>query len=189
MADLAATGGPAAVDGEQAIGLGGPGLQTGTVFVTVGSMLPFDRLVQAVDMWAAAHPLVDTFIQIGDGEYLPRHAPWARRLTPADFGQRVAACDLFVAHAGIGSIVQALEASKQILVFARHASLGEHTTDHQLDTVARFRDTPGLAVADDVPALGGAMSALLSRPMRVDQRLGAFGPSGLVARIRDFLVS
>jgi UDP-N-acetylglucosamine transferase subunit ALG13 len=39
-----------------------------------------------------------------------------------------------VAHAGIGSVLAALELGKPILVLPRRASLGEHRNDHQMAT-------------------------------------------------------
>ena len=43
------------------------------IFVTVGTQLPFDRLVRAVDAWAAEHPQVDVFGQIGPASFRPKH--------------------------------------------------------------------------------------------------------------------
>ena len=44
------------------------------IFVSVGSMLPFERLVQAMDAWAGAHPDTKVVIQYGNGAYKPAHA-------------------------------------------------------------------------------------------------------------------
>jgi len=46
------------------------------IFVTVGTQLPFDRLIRGVDLWAAEHPDIPVFGQTGtiagDG-YTPKH--------------------------------------------------------------------------------------------------------------------
>ena len=42
-----------------------------------------------------------------------------------------------VAHAGMGTILTALETGKRLLVMPRRAALGEHRNDHQLATVSR----------------------------------------------------
>ena len=55
------------------------------VFVSVGSMMPFDRLTRAMDEWAAANPGIPVEIQIGKGEYEPRHAKWVRKLALPDY--------------------------------------------------------------------------------------------------------
>ncbi len=67
------------------------------IFASVGSMLPFDRFVRAVDDWAAANPHKDVFVQIGETEYEPQHAPFARMIPMAEYRQRLHDCDLFVA--------------------------------------------------------------------------------------------
>jgi len=110
-----------------------------------------------------------------------------RMLPHATYAQYLAQCDLFVAHVGIGSILQALEFSKQILMLPRLASLGEHTTDHQLHTAARFDATPGLEIVEDTTALQNRMSGLLDRPMAADVSISPFAPAGMTGRIRTFL--
>jgi len=157
------------------------------IFASVGSMLPFDRLVRAVDDWAAANRQVPVLIQIGDGTYQPRHADWVRMMPHHLYARRLAECTLFVAHVGIGSIFQALEARKQLLMLPRLAKLGEHTTDHQLHTVARFRDTGGLRVVETVPALQAEMTHLLDTPLETERGLSPYASPAMTDRIRDFL--
>ena len=108
-------------------------------------MMPFDRLVQAMDEWAAAHPDVPVEIQIGRGKYEPRHAKFVRLMPVAEYRQRVADARLFVAHAGMGSIISAIEAGKPLLMLPRLQAQGEHNTDHQLATAASIGARPGPA--------------------------------------------
>jgi UDP-N-acetylglucosamine transferase subunit ALG13 len=156
------------------------------IFASVGSMLPFDRFTKAIDAWAHDHPNAEVFIQIGDGTYEPEYADWARMLPHTGYLQHLKACDLFVAHVGIGSIVQALEIGKQMLALPRLASLGEHTTEHQLHTADRFRDTVGLEIVDDVPALLDRMTVLSERPMVSGQLVSRFAPTAMTAKIQAF---
>jgi exopolysaccharide biosynthesis glucuronosyltransferase PssE len=157
------------------------------IFVSVGSMLPFDRLVKAADDWAAAHPSKPVFIQIGEGSYEPRHAPWVRIMPHGEYRRRLEACDLFVAHVGMGSILQGLEVRKQMLLLPRLAAQREHTTDHQLHTAARFKDTPGLMIVDDVEALQANMTRLLKSPMKASQGIPRFASDTFTDRVADFL--
>src|SRR5947207_15722973 len=87
------------------------------IFVSVGTQLPFDRLVRAVDTWVAASgaPLA-SFAQIGDGDYQPRHLEWTRYLPEAAFRAKVAAASLIVSHAGIGNLMLALQCRKPIVM-------------------------------------------------------------------------
>lgn len=157
------------------------------IFASVGSMLPFDRFVRGVDDWAAANPDTPVFLQIGEGAYEPRHCPWARIVAHAEYRRRLAECTLFVAHVGMGSILQALEARKQMLLMPRQASLREHTTEHQLHTADRFRDTPGLLIVDDVPAMQREMSRLVTTPMAGSAGIPRFAPEAMTTRVAAFL--
>ena len=60
------------------------------IFVTIGSMFPFDRLIQVMDAWALANPGQDVLAQIGNGTYEPKHMKFVRRLSQTEFGQTVA---------------------------------------------------------------------------------------------------
>lgn len=135
------------------------------IFASIGSLLPFDRLVKAVDEWALENPSHELLVQIGEGAYEPRHCPWVRILSAQDYRQRLRAADLFVAHVGMGSILQGLEERKQMLLLPRQSALREHTTDHQLHTAERFRSTPGIRIAADAEALKADIGPLLERPM------------------------
>ena len=157
------------------------------VFASVGSVLPFDRLVQAVDGWSAANPQHEVFIQIGDGAHEPAHAPWKRTMPHPDYHALLAGCDLFVAHVGMGSILQALELQKQTLLMPRRASLREHTTDHQLHTADRFRDTPGILIVDEPEQLTAAMSRLLENPLQRGEALSSRAPASFTDRIAAYL--
>jgi UDP-N-acetylglucosamine transferase subunit ALG13 len=131
------------------------------IFVTVGTQTPFDRLVQAADAWAHARGRRDVFMQIGAGDCVPRHATWARFLEPTEFQERFRRATLLVAHAGTGSILQALQAGRPLLVLPRRAALGETRNDHQLATCAKFADR-GLAVAWTEQELGPLMDRHLA---------------------------
>jgi UDP-N-acetylglucosamine transferase subunit ALG13 len=157
------------------------------VFVSVGSMMPFDRLVQAMDEWAAAHPQVPVEIQIGRGRYEPRHAAFVRLLPVADYRRRVAAARLFVAHAGMGSIIAAIEAGKPLLMLPRLQAQGEHNTDHQLATAASIGSRPGLHVAADAADLMARASALLTDAGAPPAPIARFADPGFTTRIRAFI--
>lgn len=157
------------------------------IFASVGSMLPFERLVRAVDDWASAHPDQDVFIQIGDTEYEPRHVPFARMITMTEYRQRVRECDLFVAHVGMGSMLQALEDRKQALLLPRHQEWGEHTTDHQIHTAQRFGHLAGLRIVDTVEDLHRQMSVLLEEPLAVGEAISSQASPALLAGVRNFL--
>jgi exopolysaccharide biosynthesis glucuronosyltransferase PssE len=119
------------------------------IFVTVGSADPFDRMIRAVDEWAGSRERKDVFAQIGKSSYEPHYIEAVRFLEPSEFRQRVRSARLVVAHAGMGSIITALEAGTPIIVMPKWARLGEHRSDHQIATAKRFGQKEGVIVADD----------------------------------------
>jgi UDP-N-acetylglucosamine transferase subunit ALG13 len=158
------------------------------IFASVGSMLPFNRLVQGVDEWAAANPDAPVFIQIGDSSYEPRHAPWTRIMDHSEYRLRLRECHLFVAHVGMGSILQGLELRKQMLLMPRQAKWREHTTDHQLHTAQRFGHLKGIEVVDDVDALHAGMTRLLDKPMELpEEGFSPVAPQEMIGHVRRFL--
>jgi UDP-N-acetylglucosamine transferase subunit ALG13 len=153
------------------------------IFATVGTQLPFDRLIRALDEWAGAHAGTEVFAQIGRGLYKPRHMAWSHDLHPQEFRNRLETCDAIVAHAGMGTIISAIELGKRVIVMPRRAELGEHRNDHQLATVARLEHLQGLEVAHDPDALGAALAR--------DQSLAVGSPGAgpapqLITAIRYF---
>ncbi len=119
------------------------------IFVTVGSVDPFDRLIRAMDEWAGAQGRKDVFAQIGKSAYVPRHIGYTQFLSPTEFRERIRTARLIVAHAGTGSIIAALEAGIPIIVMPKLANLGEHRNEHQVATARRFGQKQGILVAND----------------------------------------
>lgn len=159
------------------------------IFVTVGTQLPFDRLLQGVDLWAKDHPEIDIFGQTSDlsaENYLPQHFPCAARLAPAEFDRRVAEARLIIAHAGTGSLIGAMSTSKPILVMPRRAEFREHRNDHQLATVDRFGNRPGVYVAYTPQEVGPMIDQVLAHDA-VLPALSPFAEDRLLEALRDLI--
>ena len=127
------------------------------IFVTIGSMFPFDRLIRVVDELAPSWPEETFFAQTGDGTYRPRNMEFVRSLPSTAFAEKIKASRLIVAHAGMGSVISALEAGRPIAVLPRDVNLGEHTTDHQMATARWLSTKPGIHVAFDDHSLKRAI--------------------------------
>ncbi len=108
------------------------------IFVTVGSQEPFDRLIRTVDEWARVRARSDVFAQIGNSSFHPQHIRFTQFIEPSDFNRVIHEAHIVVAHAGVGSILSALELGKQIVVMPRRANLRETRNDHQVATAERF---------------------------------------------------
>jgi UDP-N-acetylglucosamine transferase subunit ALG13 len=160
------------------------------IFVTIGSMFPFDRLVRAMDEWAAgAGAEADEIVaQIGAGTYRPAHMRWVTRLSRAEYDAAVARADLVVAHAGVGSVVTAGELGTPIVVMPRRHRLGEHTSDHQMETVGWLRGKPGVHVAETEADLAAAIAAALAPGAKGAARLDQTADPAFIARLRAFIL-
>ncbi len=117
------------------------------MFVTVGAQMPFDRLVRAVDRWAGQRHKTDVFAQMGPTAYRPKNIKGTRFLEPGEFRRRAESAAVIIAHAGMGSIITALELGKPIIVMPRRGDLAETRNDHQIATAEHFRRDGRVGVA------------------------------------------
>ena len=155
------------------------------IFVTVGTQGRFDRLIQAVDEWAGGSGRTDIFAQIGPSDFRPKHIPTKQFIDPAEFRYHVDLANLVIAHAGMGSIITALELGKPIVVMPRLASLGEHRNDHQVATAKRFAEQGRIMVAFNEKELVDKLDQL--RSFGDAAPLDAKASPHLVATIRAFI--
>lgn len=130
------------------------------IFVTVGYQMAFDRMIEAVDAWAGSNPDAAIFAQIGPSDLQPRNMPYTEFMEPSEFKRRVEDCSVLVAHAGMGSILTALQYGKPILVMPRHAAKNETRNDHQIATSTRLASRPGIEVAMDESEIGRKLDHL-----------------------------
>lgn len=161
------------------------------IFLTIGTQEPFDRLVRAVDQWAAGHTQTPVFGQLGalrSDSFRPEHFPFSTFMNAADYESRLQSARLIVAHAGMGSIISALTHAIPIIIMPRHAERGEHRNDHQRATAERFRSRAGVWVADDEKALPGLIDTLLVGNAGVSSAsIAPYAAPELVATLRSFI--
>jgi UDP-N-acetylglucosamine transferase subunit ALG13 len=116
------------------------------IFLTVGSMLPFDRLVTAVDSCPEIYCNHNIFAQIGDTDYRPNNFKFQKIISPTDYRNHCCKCDLVLSHVGMGTIITALEYGKPLILLPRRPELKEVTNSHQLATARWLKDRPGIRV-------------------------------------------
>ncbi|MCR9130800.1 MAG: glycosyltransferase family 28 protein [Alphaproteobacteria bacterium] len=153
------------------------------IFATVGTQLPFPRLIDALE--ALAPDLGEEVIaQIGASEGTWPNLDIRRQLTPAEFEKIFTTARVIVAHAGIGTILSAKRWGKPLVILPRRHGLGEHRNDHQLATARQVESLPGIHVAWEAADLG----PLLTLP---DLTPASDAPSpshaALIARLRTFI--
>ena len=154
--------------------------------MTIGALFPFDRLIRLMDDLVPEFPEETFFAQIGRGSYTPRNMDYSRLLEAAEFRRILTESRLMVAHAGMGSVISALEINRAVVLLPRKMDLGEHTTDHQAATARWLEGKQGVHVAwedADLPiAINEALSADPSQ-----QSLATSAPAAFLDRIRRYI--
>ncbi len=156
------------------------------IFLTVGSQMPFDRLVRAVDTWAGEHARADVFGQIGTAEYLPCNFPYVSVLSTAEYSRRVEQATIIISHAGMGTILTALEHGKPLLVMPRLGSLDETRNDHQIATAREFASQGMVHAARDEQELAAQLERI--DDLTSQKRIGSVASNELITAIRNFIL-
>jgi UDP-N-acetylglucosamine transferase subunit ALG13 len=163
------------------------------IFATVGTQLPFDRLLDALDAWAGRNRGIPVVAQTGATRRVFANLRTVTSLGQAEFMAQVAAARLIVSHAGMGTILSAAELGKPVILMPRLARFGEHRNDHQIDTAAEMARLSNVTVVDEPAALEAALEAGLGRAaaLATDTVPGAIASRSaaapLVAELRDFV--
>lgn len=130
------------------------------ILLTVGTQLPFDRLIRIVDE-AAPQIQEDVVAQIGKGRYVPSNLQWQASFDPASFDALLRQARVVVGHAGIGTVLKAQQYRLPIILFPRRAAFKEHRNEHQMATASVLEGRSGIYVARTAEQL----IALLLRPL------------------------
>lgn len=154
------------------------------IFVTVGTQLPFERLVRGVDEWARNND-EEIRAQIGKSEYIPKQLKWEAFIEPKKYEKEFFKASLVIAHAGTGVIMKALQQEKPIIVMPRKEKFQEHRNDHQVATAMRFQDTQGVYVAWDVEKLNYLLEK--KHELKGGYKIEPYASGLLVETLREFI--
>lgn len=155
------------------------------IFVTVGTDLPFDRMVRVIDEWAGENRRNDVFAQIGEGGWEPENIRFANFLQPSEYVAHVKSAGIIISHAGMGTILSALYYQKPILVVPKRASLGEHRNEHQLATARRMLDMGNVNVAFDECELRERLNQI--EDLKPPKPIGDSASDELLTNLRAFI--
>lgn len=155
------------------------------ILVTVGTELPFDRMVRVVDDWASENGRKDVFAQIGEGGKEPLHIRHVKFLTPPEFRKYFKTARVIVSHAGMGTILSALYYGKPILIMPKKASLGEHRNEHQTATARRMMEISGVNVAFDETELRYLLDRLDN--LAIPRKIGQTASTDLLEGLHAFI--
>jgi UDP-N-acetylglucosamine transferase subunit ALG13 len=153
------------------------------ILVTVGATRPFDRLVKAADELAslADEPLI---IQRGTGPYKPRFALHVDFVDEVQMRKWLSESRVVVSHAGGGSIFDALQAGKPLVLAPRIARLGEHIDDHQFELAEALAAQGRTVVVADLSAATLVEAISQAEQLQKEVKLRE---DGLHAALRNWL--
>lgn len=141
-----------------------------------------------MDEIAVSMPQEAFFAQIFEGAYQPSNMDFARLISRREFVDKMQETKLIVAHAGMGSVISAMDVGKPIVLVPRVLEWGEHTTDHQMATARWLEGRPGIHVCYDDARLPQVIAAALSQA-RPDQAMSKTAPEAFITKLRQFILS
>lgn len=159
------------------------------IFVTTGTQEPFDRLLRAIDEIAPMLPGQELIVQASLKSYTPENFKTVSYLKPADFDQYMEDADLVVSHAGMGTIITALERKKPLLVMPRLLKYGEHRNEHQLATAQKINSLNFIHVAFDENELREILLSTREKKLEILHHLGKFASDELINSLRSYVNS
>ena len=153
------------------------------IFVTTGTQLPFDRLIKIIDE-LAPQLNEEVIAQVYQCGFTPKNIKTVDFLAPDEFNTLFDKARLIVSHAGMGTILSALQKEKPIIVFPRIAALGEHRNEHQLATANKFKELGSVYVAMNVDEL---RTLLLCKDLMPLSEIGKYASQSLIESIEGFI--
>jgi UDP-N-acetylglucosamine transferase subunit ALG13 len=159
------------------------------IFATTGTQLPFDRLLLGLDTWAARNLSIPIVAQAGLTSHRFRHLQTVTEMPQSDFRRHFQAARLVVAHAGMGTILSALELGIPLIIMPRRTQFGEHRNDHQQDTAREMSRFSQVVVAGNGEELHIALDQALASDFANTPATSTAGDASapLLETLRDFV--
>ncbi|MFY0620755.1 MAG: glycosyltransferase family 28 protein [Pelagimonas sp.] len=157
------------------------------IFATVGTQLPFDRLLGALDSWAGGQHRTSVFAQTGRSGSDFHNLECTPFMAPSMFRDAVERARVIVGHAGMGTILTAAELGKPVIIMPRRAAFGEHRNDHQLATASEMRKLPNVLVAEDETQLSEALGLAMSETSGHGGCISPYASPDLLSAVSDFI--
>ncbi len=153
------------------------------IFATIGTQAPFDRFVKIIDELAVDIE-EEIVVQAFRDKYEPKNVKVVDFLPPDEFNKLFSTARLIIAHAGMGTIISAMQQSKPIIVFPRIAALGEHRNEHQMATARQMERMNYVYVAYDDVQLRNLLFQTELMPLH---HLGDYASQSLIDSLKDYI--
>ena len=154
------------------------------VLVTVGTVMPFDRMVDGVCKLKNEGKISsEVAAQIGESEKDFQGIESFPSCEFEELNDRMAKADISICHGGSGSILGSLKAGCRVIAMARKQEFGEHYDDHQLDITKAFLDMDLIEVAKDENDIERAIKDISEKPRKIVE----IDPSDYIKVIREHI--
>lgn len=157
------------------------------IFVITGTQEPFDRMIKAVDEIASILSNIPFFAQVSTSKLSTPHLKSFGFIPPLEFNRYFDDAELIISHAGMGTILSALERDKPIIIMPRLAKWGEHRNDHQLATCNAFEKLGYVNVAYDEEELKIKTLKIVSDGPSSSHKIGKQASAELIKSLQDFI--
>lgn len=159
------------------------------IFLTIGTTEPFDRLVIAMDDIASLIPNVGIIAQISNSSYKVKNMKTIGFISPSEYFKLFDKASLIISHAGMGTILSALQKGKSIIVMPRRFDLGEAKNNHQIATAQKLAALNYVNVAHNKDQLLELIkTSLITRNSSIPS-IGPFASKQLISSLKDFVNS
>ena len=155
------------------------------IFVVTGTQAPFDRLLSIIDNWAVNQDTYSVIAQTANSEINFKYMTCFDYLEPDVFNEYFNNADVIIGHAGMGTIINALENKKKLVVFPRLVKYNEHRNDHQHHTAFGFEKLGLINVAYNEKDLFRYLNNIIDIPVK--RKINQNAEKQLLEKISNFI--
>ena len=157
------------------------------IFLTNGTTGSFDRLVIAMDNIAATIPDMQIIAQISASSYVVKNMQTIAFISPLEYYKIFDKASLIVSHAGMGTIISALQKGKPIIVMPRRFFFNEHNSDHQVATAQKLAALNYVKVANNEAELSALITNQLNKNSIQVPIIGPHASDQLINSLKKFI--
>tara|TARA_B110000881_G_scaffold189104_1_gene179482 strand:+ start:380 stop:904 length:525 start_codon:yes stop_codon:yes gene_type:complete len=155
------------------------------IFVVTGTQAPFDRLLSIIDKWAVNQDTYSVIAQTANSKINFKNMTCFDYLEPDVFNEYFNNADVIIGHAGMGTIIKALENKKKLVVFPRLVKYNEHRNDHQHHTAFGFEKLGLINVAYNEKDLFRYLNNIIDIPVK--RKINQNAEKQLLEKISNFI--
>jgi UDP-N-acetylglucosamine transferase subunit ALG13 len=157
------------------------------IFITIGFQFSFDRLIKEMDKIAPALNTDLIIAQISKSNYEVKNMKSLDFVPPSEFNDYFHKAELIISHAGMGTIISALQCGTPIIVMPRLTKYREVKTDHQLATAKALEKLNYVHVVYDEKELRNKVTEVLNGSLKPLHTLGENASEELILSIKSFI--